>query len=726
MITHASASVANTQPCSTSISEKPPTPARRNPTTGRVSLATLASTPGARSARIGPVKVGLANVTDPDAVLAAIREADELGRAQFLKKYGFAESREYFLRYDGNLYDSKAIMGAAHGFQHPDLGPLTSHDFSGGERTVQKQLEKLGFVVTTPSEGGQIGMQVGLERAMAEYPLARQSSSFSGSHPISSLFQSLAQSLRASEVVKEHPSITVTASTGQGNWAAIPWMALIGEGSTIQSGIYCVYLFREDGSGVYLTLAQGVTEPRNRLGRLRARDELRDKSAKLRPTLQQLQSSGFRLDDDIQLGDGALGTDYEASTIAHKLYERGTVQDDATLMRDLEVLLASYSQVMSNSARRDTHRVPPAKLCQDFSAVLMSAGLTFGKRHAVLVATFLASLLTKPLVLLTGLTGSGKTQIGLKFGEWLGAERRLVIPVRPDWTGPEALFGYEDALVPASGDGRKAWFVPPPLEFMLRAAQHPEEPHLLLLDEMNLAHVERYFADFLSGMESGEPTLPNLVKEQQAWRLDPEGPAALPIPSNLFVVGTVNVDETTYAFSPKVLDRAQTIEFRVATDELASVPTYPMPAPSASPDHLAEILAISRNKNWHIEHPSDGLEQVGIHLRDLHAVLSKSDLEFGYRTNLEGIRFASIYSALGRSDWHEALDLITLQKILPRIHGPRARVEEPLKALERFCFLLSDDESKPLDGEPTLAMSLLKVRRMLRLVRANQFVSFTE
>jgi len=670
--------------------------------------------------------MGLSDVTDPKAVVEAIKEADQLGRERFLDKYGFGESRQYFLKYDGRLYDSKAVIGAAHGFQHPDLGPLTSHDFSGGERTVQRQLEKLGFVVTTLSEGGQIGMQAGLERAMAEYPSARQSSPFSGSHPISSLFQSMAQTLRASEVAKEHASITVTASTGQGNWAAIPWIALIGEGSTIQSGMYCVYLFREDGSGVYLTLAQGVTEPRNRLGRVRARDELREKAAKLRPSLQSLESSGYRLDDDIELRDGTLGTDYEASTIVHKLYERGTVPDDATLMSDLKVLLDAYGQVMSHSEKQETEGVPPAKLCQDFSAVLMSTGLSFGDRHDVLVATFLASLLTKPLVLLTGLTGSGKTQIALKFGEWLGAERKLVIPVRPDWTGPEALFGYEDALMPASADGRKAWFVPTPLEFMLRAAQYPEEPHLLLLDEMNLAHVERYFADFLSGMESGEPTLPNLVKDQQAWRLDPEGPAALPIPNNLFVIGTVNVDETTYAFSPKVLDRAQTIEFRVATDELAAVPRYPTPAPSTSLGHLAEILAISRNRNWHIDHPASGLEPVGVHLRALHALLSKWDLEFGYRTNLEGIRFASIYSALGRDDWREALDLIVLQKILPRINGPRARVEEPLKSLERFSFFLSDDESKPLDGEPILTMSLLKVRRMLRLVRANQFVSFTE
>lgn len=672
------------------------------------------------------IDVGLADVTDPNAVLEAIEEFDQLGRERFLEKYGFGESRHYFLQYGGKLYDSKAIVGAAHGYQHPELGPLTAHDFSGGERTVQPQLEKLGFTVTMADDDSSSSLQADMEKALVEYVTARQSSPFSGSHPMSALFQSMAQTLQSSPVVREHPTIRVTASTGQGNWAAIPWIALIGEGSTIQSGIYCVYLFREDGSGVYLTLAQGVTEPKNRLGRMRAREELRERARLLRPRLHDLDPYGFHFDNAIELRDGALGTDYEASTVLHKLYERGQVPDDMALMNDLGALLDAYATAAARSERHATQGIDPAVLCRDFSTALTTSGLSFGKRQDVVVAAFLASLLTKPLVLLTGLTGSGKTQIGLKFGEWLGAERRLVVPVRPDWTGPEALFGYEDALAPASIDGRKAWYVPAPLEFMLRAAQHPDEPHLLLLDEMNLAHVERYFSDFLSGMESGEPALPNLTKEQSAWRLDPEGPPAVPIPNNLFVVGTVNVDETTYAFSPKVLDRAQTLEFRVATEELSATPMYLTPAAAAPADHLAEILAISRNKKWHIDHPTPDLEQVGISLRALHSLLSRWDLEFGHRTNLEGIRFASIYAALGRPNWHEALDLIVLQKILPRIHGPRARVEEPLQSLDRFCYFISADESKPLEGDPALPMSLAKVRRMLRLVRANQFVSFTE
>jgi hypothetical protein len=119
----------------------------------------------------------------------------------------------------------------------------------------------------------------------------------------------------------------------------------------------------------------------------------------------------------------------------------------------------------------------------------------------------LAALVTKPFAVLAGLSGSGKTQLALRLGEWLGSadiDRSLVVAVRPDWTGPESLFGYEDALRPASADGRAAWYVPATLEFMLDASQDPDHAYLLVLDEMNLAHVERYFSDFLSGFESGE------------------------------------------------------------------------------------------------------------------------------------------------------------------------------------------------------------------------------
>jgi hypothetical protein len=91
--------------------------------------------------------VGLSNLTSREAVLAAIEEFDRLGRAGFLDKYGFGKAREYFLSYAKKLYDSKAVCGAAYGFQYPRHGPLKASQFSGGYATVREKLEDLGFDV---------------------------------------------------------------------------------------------------------------------------------------------------------------------------------------------------------------------------------------------------------------------------------------------------------------------------------------------------------------------------------------------------------------------------------------------------------------------------------------------------------------------------------------------------------------------------------------------------
>ena len=386
-----------------------------------------------------------------------------------------------------------------------------------------------------------------------------------------------------------------------------------------------------------------------------------------------------------------------------------------------------------------TPRPDLAAICQQFSEVLRASHISFGPGHDEVVRSFVASLATKRFVILTGLSGSGKTQIALRFGDWLGQDRCLLVPVRPDWTGAEALFGYEDALLPAAGDGRRAWHVPDILAFMLRAAANPEHPYMLILDEMNLAHVERYFADVLSGMESGQPCLPNLQASEGVWRVPQGAPARIPFPTNLFVVGTVNVDETTYMFSPKVLDRANTFEFRVGSEDLSPTARKPIPCAPGDPGLVLGFLAIAQDEQWHETHPPGNPQAFAEHLRALHHVLQADGFEFGHRVFFEAIRFAALFAATGAADPLQALDLQVMQKVLPRLHGTRRRLEPTLAALGRFCF----DPTAAASAEPSphveafdpllapperarLSLSFDKLRRMLRNLRANQFASFTE
>jgi hypothetical protein len=375
----------------------------------------------------------------------------------------------------------------------------------------------------------------------------------------------------------------------------------------------------------------------------------------------------------------------------------------------------------------------PLAICRAFAAALWAAGIRFGDEHNDVVRTFLASLMAKPFVILTGLSGSGKTQIALKLGEWFGEGQWKIVPVRPDWTGPEFLLGYEDGLR-ATSAGRRAWTVPPALEFFLEAATNAERPYLLILDEMNLAHVERYFADVLSGMESRAPVLPHLERTADGWYPRHDG-AKIPLPRNLFIVGTVNVDETTYLFSPKVLDRANTLEFRVGSSafpddpRLARKPSSCAPGPRAL---VAGLLYIARDDQWHQAWLQDVTETIAA-LRSLHDGLSEHGAEFGHRTFYEGLRLMGLLQAAGVATLDDRLDVFVLQKVLPRLHGARRKLEPIIRGIGAFAFDrrrpqegATFDPASPPSSTPRLPRSFKKLQRMTIALRANQFASFSD
>ena len=337
--------------------------------------------------------------------------------------------------------------------------------------------------------------------------------------------------------------------------------------------------------------------------------------------------------------------------------------------------------------------------------------------------SFLVAALTKPFVILTGLSGSGKTQLAKRLGEWCGSDsqgrtRYQIVPVRPDWTGPEYLFGFPDALQ-GRVDGQAVWAVPDTLEFLLRANAEPTKPFVLVLDEMNLAHVERYFADFLSGLESRDPVLPDLYQRDGKW-LERDTSHRIPLPRNVTVVGTVNIDETTYLFSPKVLDRAFTFEFRVADSDLDADARRPGSSAPASDDILGSLVAYQKNDDWQFDSPHPERDALAEDLRELHRILDPAGLEFGHRVMYEALRFASMLGAARGLGRDQALDVIALTKVLPKVHGSRQRLQPVLEALIAFA----DGSSE--SSEPRLPTTAAKVRRMLSVLQEAQFVSFTE
>jgi hypothetical protein len=398
------------------------------------------------------------------------------------------------------------------------------------------------------------------------------------------------------------------------------------------------------------------------------------------------------------------------------------------------------TQLLAGSDGYGQHIVPalgPTSLREvvdSFADATRAAGLDYGEQHKQLAVRLLASLLTRPFVILTGLSGSGKSQLALKLGQWFGKERYSVVAVRPDWTGPESMLGYEDLLQPTP----RPWIVGEVLKLSLRAASDPGRPYLLLLDEMNLAHVERYFADFLSGMESDAPVIPNLVEQEGSWRIANAMETKLRVPRNLFVVGTVNVDETTYMFSPKVLDRANTIEFRVKSQDLPHAGGKPGHIEPADLGWLETLVKAGIDARWHLENRPAGARQYEAAVTKLHETLIQVGWEFGFRTYYDMLRFAAFASAMGIASWPQILDLQILQKILPRLNGSKRRLEPALSRLGRFCQDLAvDDKVKdepnkvfmPIEQDeasPLLPLSYDKIRRMHRLLVANQFASFAE
>lgn len=189
----------------------------------------------------------------------------------------------------------------------------------------------------------------GLGGVLSRYGRARAAERLDASHPLWSHAKRLQAELAATAVVSERPNVKVCWSFGQGAWARIPWLALLDHRVTkaTSDGVYIIYLFREDMSGVYATLNQGITKAKERLGSAAGRAMIRQRSEELRRFAGPLSEAGFTLSNEIDLHTShSLGKDYQHGTIAHRLYEADTTPTTPRLLDHLRGLVEVYDAIV--------------------------------------------------------------------------------------------------------------------------------------------------------------------------------------------------------------------------------------------------------------------------------------------------------------------------------------------------------------------------------------------
>ena len=344
-----------------------------------------------------------------------------------------------------------------------------------------------------------------------------------------------------------------------------------------------------------------------------------------------------------------------------------------------------------------------------------------------LIKRFAFSLMSKRFLILSGLAGSGKTQLALAFANALIEDETqlCVVPVGADWTNREPLLGFPNAL-------QEGLYVKPEsgvLDLLIEAnkQENKAKPYFLVLDEMNMSYVERYFADFLSSMESH--------KAMPLWKgFSDEVPQTICLPDNLFIIGTINVDETTYMFSPKVLDRANVIEFKISPDEMDLFLREMKPIDREcinykAADMAASFVSIAESKD--LADDKEIRETLTSFFKDLKAVNS----EFGYRSATEIYRFVSHAQTNDDTEKKmtlaEIIDCAVVQKLLPKLHGSRKKLDKTLNTLWKECFdgeAQKETTSISADKVEKAKYKLTadKIQRMYESAMANGFTSFSE
>lgn len=512
--------------------------------------------------------------------------------------------------------------------------------------------------------------------------------------PLIDFFNSSLKENVQSVVGKFASSLLVDTSTGVGRVTGTPWIAVMDPRVTKKAsqGTYVVYLFNKDKKVLYLTLEGSITEANKKAeekgfsGREKTNEVNKYLQENKEKVLASIDTKDFNSDTDIDSGK----KDFDIPAIIYKKYELSDFPSEQDLILDLENILAIYNDYVKCFVAESKDNVEQKegeefmtdkKKLEIIKNYISSQGFTFDDG---LIENYYLSLKSKPFVILAGTSGTGKTRLVRLFAEAIGATaqngRYKLVPVRPDWSDSSDLFGHVDL------NGK---FIPGAIiDFVKKAELDIKNPYFLCLDEMNLARVEYYLSDILSVIETreivdGQVITDPLVSENY-YGADSKAAGkygTLRIPENLYIIGTVNMDETTFPFSRKVLDRANTIEFStvdLSADFYAGDAT---PALQLDNYFMKSEYVFFNQCNAHAQLVKD----VCSHLQKLNKILEPANAHVGYRVRDEVVFYMINNADAELLEANEAFDNEIMQKILPRIQGSSASVKNMLCELFKFC-----------------------------------------
>ena len=308
---------------------------------------------------------------------------------------------------------------------------------------------------------------------------------------------------------------------------------------------------------------------------------------------------------------------------------------------------------------------------------------------------FYLSLKTKPFVILAGISGTGKSKLVKLFANAIGATSENgqynIISVKPDWNDSTELFGYKNI---------NDEFVAGKLTESIKQASSPEninKPYFICLDEMNLARVEYYLSEYLSIIESrdfkGDEIVTNkLFKDDYLDKTNEY--CNLIIPENIYIIGTVNMDDTTFAFSRKVLDRANTIEFSDVDLDILDFEEEECDPIEIDNNFLKTSFL---NIKEALAYDKEFVKQINKKIIEINGILKKGNKNFGYRVRDEIVFYMLENKISGLLDEDIAFDYQIMQKILPTISGSESYIKQILIELFKVCLKDKKDLASTAD-----------------------------